>query len=172
MKLIFQLRFHTTPGQSLFLDVGQSSSGAARPGQAVPMEYLDPEFWQATIEVTRPAPAGARIVYSYILRNSDGSTVRDWDHTGVLEPADLQNHELLVVDTWNFAGAGENAFYTEPFSQVLLKDLRTEVRSPAPPASTHTFKVKAPLLGKGRTLCLLGEGAGPRATGARTSRSC
>ncbi len=35
----------------------------------------------------------------------------------------------------------------------------TEVRAPAPPEATHTFRVKAPLLAKGQTLCLCGEGA-------------
>ncbi len=41
----------------------------------------------------------------------------------------------------------------------MLKANYTEVNSSAPPAATHTFRVKAPLLAKGQTLCLLGDGA-------------
>jgi 4-alpha-glucanotransferase len=159
MKLIFQLRFHTTFGQSLFLDAGRESPGDAGPGGTLPLEYLNPDFWQTSVGVDAAAAANVWIAYNYVLRNTDGSIIQDWDHGGVIEPADFENKELLVVDSWNHAGFYENAFYTEPFSQVLLKANQTEVRSPAPPAPTHTFKVKAPLLGKAQTLCLLGEGA-------------
>jgi len=41
---------------------------------------------------------------------------------------------------------------------VLLAGNFTEVVTALPPNPTHTFRVKAPLLAKGQTVCLLGEG--------------
>src|SRR5262249_55065609 len=64
--------------------------------------------------------------------------------------------EALILDAWNFPGYYENAFYTEPFQKVLLAANHTPVETVAPVTATHIFRVKAPLLTKGRTLCLLG----------------
>ncbi|MGA9875316.1 MAG: 4-alpha-glucanotransferase, partial [Solirubrobacteraceae bacterium] len=50
----------------------------------------------------------------------------------------------------------ENAFYTEPFKKVLLRTNKIEPEIPQTANATHTFKVKAPLLGKNQTLCVAG----------------
>src|SRR5262249_34324772 len=89
----------------------------------------------------------------------DGSLVHDWGHGKVIDRRDLNCEHLLVMDSWNYAGFLENAFFTEPFQQVLLKANRTEVHVSPPERVTHTFKVKAPLLAQGQTLCLVGSPA-------------
>ena len=71
---------------------------------------------------------------------------------------DYGRPELLVLDAWNHAGFVENAFYTQPFKEVLLAERFTEVKTVAPQNPTHTFRVKAPLLVHGQTICLLGDG--------------
>jgi 4-alpha-glucanotransferase len=76
-----------------------------------------------------------------------------------LIPAGYKCSELFVIDSWNQAGYIENAFYTAPFKKVLLAGNFTEVKTAAPKNPTHTFRVKAPMLAKGETVCLLGEGA-------------
>ena len=167
MKLTFQLRFHTEYGQSLLLSGNRKELGDGEPDKAVPLEYLNPEFWQATVRLPQDVPANAPIRYHYALRNADGSFVEDWGHGDVIDSAVLEKQEVLIVDSWNHAGYVENAFYTAPFKQVFLKPPHAGLQSPAPPAlsgpggagATHTFKVKAPLLAGGQTLCLLGQGA-------------
>jgi 4-alpha-glucanotransferase len=156
MKLIFRLRFHTKVGQSLFLTGNHELLGGGRSERAVPLHYLNADFWQATVHFPRTALPDATIVYNYILRNADSSTVLDWGSDRVIQPASFKHDEILIIDSWNFAGALENAFYTEPFQKVLLQPNHTEVRLPPKPGATHTFKVKAPLLLKGQTLCLSG----------------
>ncbi|MFY7899846.1 MAG: hypothetical protein ACOVNY_06655, partial [Chitinophagaceae bacterium] len=54
--------------------------------------------------------------------------------------------EMVVVDSRNHAGYYENAFYSVPFQQVLLKQIETLVPVITLNKFTHTFKVKAPLL--------------------------
>ena len=158
MKLIFQLRFHTKPGQSLWLTGDHEIFGSGRAERAIPLQYLNPELWQATIHLPAGKTPDARISYHYLLRNADGSMVEDWDDKRI-NPAFFRHDEVLVVDAWNRADFFENTFYTEPFRQVLLKANHTEMRVPAPEHPTHTFKVKAPLLARGQTLCLLGASA-------------
>ncbi|MGO8838695.1 MAG: 4-alpha-glucanotransferase [Limisphaerales bacterium] len=158
MKLIFQLRFHTKPGQSLWLTGDHEIFGSGRAERATPLRYLNPEFWQATVQLPAETVPADGITYHYLLRHADGSVVEDWDDKRIT-PASCRHEELLVIDSWNDAGFFENAFYTEPFKQVLLKANQAEVRGPSPATATHTFKVKAPLLAKGQTLCLLGGAA-------------
>ena len=55
-------------------------------------------------------------------------------------------------------GGGKHVLY-RTVQNVLLRQTMTEVQLPAKPGATHTFKVKAPLLLKGQTLCLSGSGA-------------
>ena len=65
---------------------------------------------------------------------------------------------MVLIDTWNFAGQIENVFYTEPFISTLLKDnVESALAKKITKTTTHLFKVKAPLLNKGQTLCMIGE---------------
>lgn len=50
-------------------------SAAAGLKKAVPLHYLNKEFWQVTIHLPDNAPTDAAVVYNYILRNAGGSTV-------------------------------------------------------------------------------------------------
>jgi 4-alpha-glucanotransferase len=152
MTVTFRLRFRTQPGQSLYLAGSQTLAA-----HLVPLQYLNQEFWQVTVPLTTEA-AAATLNYSYLLRRADGSETADWGRDRALPPENFNCDELLVVDSWNYAGFFENAFYTEPFKKVLLAKNFAEVKTVALPNATHTFRVKAPLLAAGQTVCLLGEG--------------
>jgi 4-alpha-glucanotransferase len=151
MNLTFQIRFATQTGQSLWL-AGQNPL----PGQ-LPLHFLNHESWQTTVALTDEA-AKTPLNYTYLLHNSDGSKVMDWGRDRVLIPADFEGDELLFIDSWNSTGFVENAFYTEPFKKVLFTGNTVTVKNAEPEHPTHTFRVKAPLLKKGQTLCLPGEG--------------
>jgi 4-alpha-glucanotransferase len=153
MTVTFKLRLRTQPGQSLWLAFSQPSFP-----HLLPLEYVDQESWQATVPLT-PQAARTKLIYSYQLRHADGSEVADFGRDREVHPASHDCKELLVLDTWNSAGCFENAFYTEPFKRVLFADRFTEVKAVVPPHPTHTFRVKAPLIAQGQTVCLLGEGS-------------
>jgi 4-alpha-glucanotransferase len=158
MKLTFRLRYRSQFGQSLWLTGKHPLLGGGKTENAVPLAYLNEEAWHATVEL--PADAASHpITYDYLLRNADGSLVADWGRDRVFTPSEFHRDELLVIDSWNNAGAAENVFYTEPFQKVLLAGNFAEVQVPAPANPTHTFRIKAPMLAKGQTLCLLGDGA-------------
>jgi 4-alpha-glucanotransferase len=142
--------------------------------QAVPLHYFNPEFWEVTLVF--PAEDVPAAVYNYVLKQPDGSFIYDWGDDKVV-PNGLDAEELLIIDSWNPAAYHENAFYTEPFKDVLLTPNQPEAPSLTPhfrevPASseispesfqgltsrvTHSFKVKAPLLTRTQTLCIMGD---------------
>jgi 4-alpha-glucanotransferase len=157
MRLTFKLRYHTNFGQSLLLTGNHESFGNGNIAKAIPLQYRDEQFWEATISIPKAAMPDATITYNYVLRNPDGSLIYDWGKDKKLNPASFEKDEVLVIDAWNYAGAFENAFYTEPFKKVLLKRDTDNVARTF--GRTHTFKVKTPLLAPSQTLCILGRGS-------------
>lgn len=156
MKFIFKLRFHTNAGQSLWLTGNHPLLGSGNPDHALPLQYLNDEFWQGSVEIPDGVPLKTDIIYNYILRNPDGTLVHDWGREKKLGAASFSTPEVLMVDSWNDASYIENAFYTEPFQEILLHANRAGISIPAPGKATHIFRAKAPLLARGQTLCLLG----------------
>ena len=159
MRLTFQLRFHTHPGQALFLTGNHEIFGSDNSASAIPLEYVNDQFWRVHIVIPRSSVPDAEIIYRYILKLEDGSTQEDWGQDRSINPAAFTSDEVLMIDSWDNPGFYENAFYTEPFREVLLRERQTEFCLPSPAVGTHTFKVKAPLLEQGQTLCLLGNTA-------------
>ncbi len=153
MKITFRVRFVTQPGQSLWF-AGQ----APLPPQPVPLEYVNAESWRVSLSLSFK-DAKLPLKYSYIVRQADGSQVMDWGENRTFTPAKFKAKELLVIDSWNYAGFFANAFSTEPFNKVLLAQKRPVVSGKKVAAPTHTFRVKSPLLNADQTVCLLGEGS-------------
>jgi 4-alpha-glucanotransferase len=159
MKFIFKLHFHTNVGQSLWLTGNHALLGEGKPDHALPLQYLDEEFWQGVLEIPDSAEPKSGIIYNYILRNPDGSLIYDWGGDKIINPEFFRAPEILIIDSWDDASFVENAFYTEPFKEVLLRENFFEVSNAAPSRVTHILKVKAPLLAKGQILCVLGSAA-------------
>ncbi|HHY87273.1 MAG TPA: 4-alpha-glucanotransferase [Verrucomicrobia bacterium] len=156
MTLTLKLRFHTVFGQSLWVCGNHPALGSDDPARAVPMEYQAGGTWRVTIPIDRKS-LKKPITYHYLLREPDGSTVADWGEGRALDPALFDREDIVVLDSWNAPGYSQNAFYTRPFHDVLLRDNRTPFSRPAPATATHVFRVRAPLLARGQTLCLLGD---------------
>jgi 4-alpha-glucanotransferase len=157
MKIDFYVRFHTRFGQNLLLtgDIGELGNGD--PQQALIMEYLDEEFWYASIDLGKKE-AGREFSYKYFLRNEDGELLSEWGEDRKATGFRKSTTSLELVDTWNHAGEYENAFYTAPFRKVLLNTKHPRTKDHSDKNYTHIFRVKAPLLEKHESVCLAGSG--------------
>ncbi len=158
MKFHFYIRFHTRPGQTLWISGNLEELGMNDPSRALKMEYLNEEFWEATAELPideLPHP----VHYKYFLTDSEnGETIYEWGNDRVIDPGRKPVDEIQLVDTWNHAGDYENVFFTLPFKNVLLKSNTSKSKLRKVKSSTHIFKIKAPLLGKHEVVCILGHG--------------
>jgi 4-alpha-glucanotransferase len=153
-KIIFQLRFHTQFGQEIFITGDHDLLGNNDAEQAVPLQYFNDEYWYLALDIAEPVQR--KVTYHYILRNAGGIDDHDFGNDKTIDLSQATTKELLVIDTWNYTGYVENAFYTKPFAEVLLAANHTPVKTTTPSITTHVLKVKAPLLAKGQTICLLG----------------
>ena len=153
MKIDFYLRFQTQFGQSLSIKGNVLSLGNATEEEALPMTFLNQDYWHASIEVD---PAEVPVLeYQYVFNNENGEVITDGEKSRRIDLTKDALTHLILEDTWNYAGAYENAFYTAPFKEIFLKNkANPKVRKVKP--YTHQFKVKAPLLRPTEGICLLG----------------
>jgi 4-alpha-glucanotransferase len=155
MKLQFYLHFSTRYGQQLFITGNIEELGNNDPAKALLMDYLNEEFWYTTIEIKRKDLPKA-ISYKYLLKNEEGEILVEWGNDRLIDIQKKDFQEIHLTDTWNHAGEYENAFFTAPFNEVLLKANHSKSKADSDKDFTHIFKVKAPLLKKNEVVCLLG----------------
>jgi 4-alpha-glucanotransferase len=156
MKVQFYLRFHTEFGESLFISGNTDELGNDDISKALPMAYLNEQFWSVTMELKQKKLS--RLQYKYIFKTRDGEVIPEFGNDRTADLAKNGMNELQFVDTWNHAGEYENAFFTAPFQNTLLRENATKVKSKEQQNATHIFKVKAPLLHKNEALFITGGG--------------
>ncbi len=153
MKLDFYLRFYTHPGQSIFVTGNLPELGNGHVSAAIPLNYVNGEFWHCSLVLS--GPPAAPVHYHYILKGADGNLTEEWGDDKFLEAPVEGIEELQVIDTWNYSGEYENVFFTQPFRTVLLPKHKAK-RQKIKGTVTHVFRVKAPLLTEDEQVCLLG----------------
>ena len=155
-KLNFHLRFKTSFGQTIFITGDHPLLGNGNIEEAVPMVYLNEDYWVLHL-ATKGLLKDETIRYSYFIQNADGTRSFDWGSDKSIIVDQLSTKELVLIDTWNFTGYTDNAFYTAPFANVLLQNPSSGVNPVIPKNTTHVFRVKAPLLKPQQIICLIGE---------------
>jgi len=153
--ITFQLRFATKYGQSLFITGNHDVFGNGDISKALPMQYFNDEFWFVNLDIST---IDKNITYNYILKSLDGTVQYDCGKDKQFNLATIIANELLIIDSWNYTGYAENALYTVPFQNILLKQYTTEYSLIIPKKYTHIFQTKTPLLAENQTLCLVGSG--------------
>ncbi len=155
-KLNFHLRYKTSFGQAIFITGDHPLLGNGKIDQAIPMVYLNDDYWVLHLE-TKGLLKEGEIVYSYFIQNADGTRSFDWGADKSIDTYNITSKELVLIDAWNFTGYTDNAFYTAPFANVLLEQSKRQVKSPYNKNATHVFREKAPLLAPHQTICMVGE---------------
>ncbi len=156
VRVNLMLRFHTKPGQLLFITAAHEIFGNLEVDKALPMEYFNEDYWTVSVNLNPNEIPENGLVYNYLLRNEDGSFTYDWGNDKKLERAVLQKEFAIIFDSWNHAGFYQNVYFTEPFKTVLLKREYTTHTVSENRHITHTFRAKAPLLLHDEVLCLTG----------------
>ena len=75
MKLQFSIRYHTKFGESLWLSGNIEPLGAGNPSKAIPLEYLNDQFWHITLEIDKKYLQKNTVCYKYYLRDQNGEWI-------------------------------------------------------------------------------------------------
>src|SRR5579871_4613997 len=154
MKIQFYLRFHTKFGESIFVKGNIDALGNNDSAKALPLHYASNEFWQGSVDVE--AGSIENIQYSYLFKEADGTVIFEWGNDRIINLSKPNIDEIQLFDTWNHAGEFENAFYSSPFQETLLRHHKSALKGKTPGTFTHIFNVKAPLLKRDEVLCVVG----------------
>jgi 4-alpha-glucanotransferase len=156
--LVLQLRFTTQFGQNIYVMGNHPLLGNNNIEKAVPLTYFNENYWKLSLSFSGKDLVNESVRYQYLIKNADGTISYDWGgNDKSFNPTNIKSKELLLIDSWNAAGYFENAFYTEPFKNVLLKNSFAQIEIAKPKLTTHQLKVKSPLLTSTQTICLLGD---------------
>ena len=158
MTLNFYIRFYTHFGQNLYVSGNCAALGNGDVAKAIPLQYLNEQFSHASVEIPAEQIAGS-IGYHYILKDANSDEIIEWKDDKQIDFTEKNIAIITLIDTWNHAGTVENAFYTKPFKEVLLKAKTIIADVKANTAPTHQFKVKCPLLKENEVVCLSGNGS-------------
>jgi 4-alpha-glucanotransferase len=157
MKIDFYLRYSTLFGQKLSI-TGNIPSQAGNDEEGIrSMQFLNSSYWHVSIEVD--ASELSNLQYRYVLTTETGEEIKEGEKKRVIDVQKNNFDHLVLVDTWNYAGAYENAFYTAPFKEVFCTR-PSSVKTKKNKSFTHRFKTKSPLLNDGEAVCLLGSDSG------------
>ncbi|MFZ1452501.1 MAG: carbohydrate-binding module family 20 domain-containing protein, partial [Ferruginibacter sp.] len=158
MTLHFYLRYSTKFGQAIFVSGNTPALGNDDGTNGLALTYLNDQLWHGSVEIDakdREVP----VCYRYILKDEDGALYTEFGNDRLVEPQKSKASKIVVYDTWNYAGEYENAFFTAPFTDVLLKRNGVkETTSKKNAKATHQFKVKAPVLKQDEMICISGSG--------------
>ena len=153
MTIHFYLRYHTEFGQDLFISGNNDFLGNNNPAQAIELNYFNDDFWHLKIEL--PQNFDDIVLYKYFLKDKDGSEIFDGEENRAIDLSVGHPQTITVFDMWNAASDTGNIFFSRPFGRVLLPGV-TKVKPDFPAGFTHEFRVKAPLLQPGETICMCG----------------
>ncbi|MEO5908809.1 MAG: 4-alpha-glucanotransferase, partial [Ginsengibacter sp.] len=153
MKIDFYIRYHTIFGEQLFISGNNEFLGDYDPEKAILLKWFNEDFWTITIDF--PENFDDNINYKYILKDIKDVMIFDGEENRFINLSSKKVKSYSVFDTWNAAGNVWNVFFTRAFSKILLPPL-SKIKVSEPRKANHIFRVKAPLLNPGETICLCG----------------
>ena len=156
VKIHFYIRFSTKFGYSLLLSGNIPELGNNQQGNAILMQYLNDSYWYYSVELHEKENLPQQIVYKYLLKDANGSITEEWNDNKTIDLVNITTPEISATDTWNFEGLAENAYYSSPFKNILLPQVKNSTTLQPYTGKTHLFKVKAPFLKKDEVICLTG----------------
>ena len=153
MKINFYIRYHTVYGEQLFISGNNKFLGDNDPSKAIALKWFNDDFWHLTIDF--PEDFDDTIHYRYILKDLKGVEIFDGEENRFIDLTSKKIRSYSVFDSWNTAGNVWNVFFTRAFQKILLPRV-TKIKTQKPKKANHIFRVKAPLLNPGETICLCG----------------
>ena len=153
MKISFYLKYSTVFGEELFILGNNKFLGDNDPSQLVPLEWYNEDFWRVIIDF--PEDFDDFVHYKYVLKDKKGVQIFDGEENRFINISTKKTTSYSVFDIWNDAGNVWNVFFTRAFSKILLSPV-TKIKIPKAKKANHIFRVKAPLLNPGETICMCG----------------
>jgi len=150
IKIDFYIRYRTNFGEAVFVTGNLPVLCNEIHSHALPMTYLNDDFWHVSIKAETHNIE--LIEYQYSVSRPD-NTERKLSQKYNLKPPASKNS--IVVDEWLDRHAAGEVFFSAPFSKVFYKQHKQARQKKS--SFTHIFKIKAPLIQAEDSICLTGD---------------
>ena len=154
MHINFNVRFRSQHGQSIGLLLNQHSFIDQLELIEIPLHYHTESYWHIAIN-TDDFNLKEELVYSYIYRNSNNGEEKEFCRNTHLNIKKIDVKSLNITDEWSEELLFDEVFQSKHFITVL-NNVTEKVKVTDTKKPTHVFKVKSPMLGQGKVLCLTG----------------
>jgi 4-alpha-glucanotransferase len=153
MIIRLHIGYKTRYGQEMYVILKGKSRKKNPELRQIKMQY-DQESWWTEID-TEELDMKGTLQYRYVLRDSSGPDHFDACAEREINPKKIKQENISVFDEWHANEFHAAVFKSKPFSEVIFKH-RTGKPGKKEKKSTHCFRVEAPYLQNGRTVCIMG----------------
>jgi len=157
MKIVFRLNYHTRPGQSLWIDVATYMGEAeVWESQELPMQWVNPEQWEAELEVN--AKQLLSIKYAYQFREeSNDMRLNEWGKPRELKVDPSETKVLFLRDDWRSASTVDYAYETMAIRPTLPARLVCDSGEDLEDQGTHELRLNMAAVPEGFAPCVMGD---------------
>lgn len=143
MTIVFRIHYQTTWGQKLYVSGSASELGNWDLAQALEMQHIADGWWELSVDI----PADAMAQYKYVLKHEFSSEAKwEWGDNRILFPGNVAKLglSLVHVDSWKDQEKESNVFFTEAFTDVILKRNYQNSQNRVSDSSSHLIQLYAP----------------------------
>lgn len=154
MKIAFRVRYHTRPGEVIWLGMKcRFGGGGGCLGQELPLRFRNAEEWEG--EVAIDGPEGTRVDYHYQVRDErTGVALREFGG-GRTVALDAGAPALFLHDTWRAHGSLDSLYDAVAFDTLLPAPCAPEGEGDGP-AGNHEVELHMAAVPPGLRPALVG----------------
>ncbi len=152
MKITFNINYHTSWGEALYICGDHPALGAGDPHKACEMSLTSPDMWQFSLEV-EDNPGDFN--YWFIVKAPEREWRFEWGkaHRFVSgEGIDL----CTIFDSWHNMPSDKH-FYSSAFVDGMIRRPKRDQQLPSLPGSLN-IRIEAPMIAPDECLAICGEG--------------
>ena len=153
MRITFNVHYHTSFGQQIFVSGAAKSLGNWDEKKAVPLHFSANSFWSKQFDLIEN---DEKLEYKYFLKDEFGHTIWEWGNNRVIYLKEANKDFVFLNDTWRFPSKEEKVLYSAAFVDVIMKPAEIIARKTINAKKILQFNIQVPRIGKDYQVCVLG----------------
>ena len=151
MKLIFNIGYHTSWGEAVYVTGNIPALGDGSISGALKLSPVDSDHWSGSVTIPDSTTS---IAYHYIVVHENGSIKSEWGHGNCLT-LQKDTPEICIYDKWQDQPL-DKPFYSSAFTECINCHASDKSSRILPEAGMTMFVVEAPMIGASDSLVLCG----------------
>lgn len=153
MILNFNIHYHTSYGQQIYVIGNIKELGNWNENKAIPLVFSKNGNWNRKIELKTDTE---NLEYKYFLKDEFGGTIWEWGNNRKLNLSEYKSALVFLNDTWRYPSKEEKVMYSSAFMDVIMKPTAAAKVKKSNAKKVLQFNIQVPRIGKDYQVCILG----------------